>query len=103
MFQNSQWKVTSRGLETVRPLPTYSFEKATLLRVVDWEDGDGQCYDWPLHVADTKDWSDLDQFIEAWQEAIKIHERALQDRPDTDMMARSIEKARRIRGFGEEV
>jgi hypothetical protein len=89
-FVNSQWRVTSYGVETVRGESLYHFpaNRLTELR--------GDLYDWPLHMAE-KNWVDLGAFIEAFTEALHRHAGRYKPALDLRRLKASINAAWRIR------
>jgi hypothetical protein len=66
-FANSQWAVTSYGLECLTSY--YPIEAA---RLTETRPGTRDMYDWPPHMAE-KEWVNVPAFIEAFGQALRIH------------------------------
>jgi hypothetical protein len=83
LFENAQWRVTNGGLEAKSDVPTVYIPADDLLRKretdADW------AYEWPLHLAENS-WIDYPAFSEAFNIALKHHEKAF----DEVKLARSI-------------
>ncbi|MFB0493630.1 hypothetical protein ABIE45_006286 [Methylobacterium sp. OAE515] len=92
LFENRQWRVDEDGVESVDPAPEYWFE-AKRLSETTARSGE-TFYDWPLQMAD-KTWIDIEAFIEAFTKALELHAGKYAPPVDEDMLARSVERARR--------
>jgi hypothetical protein len=91
LFENHQWQVTDYGMESAKPAPTYHFEGRRLLETQGA--GMGEMYDWPVHMAE-KTWVDVEAFIEAFTQALKLHSDKI-GKVNDDMLRASLAKARR--------
>ena len=97
-FSNDQWKVTADGLETIEQRAGYFIATRRLTETTDQEGV--PCYDWPLQMA-AKTWVDLPAFLEAFEEALRIHAGSYSPPLDPTMLALSARLARRNRAKGE--
>ena len=70
VFQNPQWKVTRYGMEAQRP-ESYSIEANRLPQTRNVSGR--ECYDWPLHMAEKREWVCRPWFNEVFVEAMKFH------------------------------
>jgi hypothetical protein len=74
LWQGRQWAVTTRGIDTTRPYRNgaypYWIEKERLAETRPFSNG--LLADWPLHLAE-KNWVDIEDFIQAWQFACRVH------------------------------
>ncbi len=88
----TQWTLTEDALESNKDenTPEYIIPTERLLETTQREDG--TYYDWPLHMAE-KTWVQLDDFLEAFSEAVKKYD--LPDMLDENMLARSFQRARK--------
>jgi hypothetical protein len=86
-FQNSQWAVTSYGIE--RTDGCYVIEAN---RLTETEMGNG-CYSWPMHLSRTKARHDAVAFGAAFAVALIIHAGKYKPAVKPDMFARSITAA----------
>lgn len=86
IFQNAQWTVTERGMESRHHAPTYVIPADKLL-----EASHGHYY-WPEHMAE-KTWVIMPEFIEAYVAALN----ALHPDFDKASLNKAIEEARRIK------
>jgi hypothetical protein len=98
LFEKHQRQVTDYGIESVhRNAPYYHFNAERLLEIQGA--GEGKLYDWPVHMAE-KTWVDIDAFIEAFKEGLKLHSAKL-GTVDQKVLEASFAKARQIaRGRG---
>jgi hypothetical protein len=71
MYQNTQWRVTATGLESMRPAAPFDY--AIEARRLAERDGEGG-YAWPTHMA-RKGWVDVDAFLAAFLHALETHKR----------------------------
>jgi hypothetical protein len=93
LFENRQWAVTRDGIERINPGPApYVIEAHRLLERIGV--GQGKLYDWPIHMA-RKSWVDIEAFIEAFGEAVRLHAGRYQGEVDPDILEASISEARR--------
>lgn len=93
LFQNAQWRVTEYGLEARDR--DYPIARARLGETCNYT-GEVRS-DWLLHMAG-KRWVDFDAFVEAFGEALRVHQGRY--RPiDPAVIADSIAHAR-LRAFG---
>ncbi|GAB6843284.1 hypothetical protein HNR00_002210 [Methylorubrum rhodinum] len=70
-FQNSQWKANEDGLVSIAPKAPYEyFIEASRLNEPHVQNGE-DLYSWPLHMA-RKTWIDIDDFLEAFDHAIRL-------------------------------
>jgi hypothetical protein len=93
LFKNRQWAVTSYGVETVKPGAPYHYH-FTADRLLESRNGEGQHYDWPVHIAE-KTWVDIEAFIEVFEKALELHKGAYPGAPDPDRMKATLEAARK--------
>jgi hypothetical protein len=94
LFENHQWAVTSDGLETINPgPPPYPIEAHRLLDKKGA--GEGKLYDWPVHMA-KKFWVDIEAFIAAFSEALRLHDGKYEGQVNRDILEASILEARRV-------
>ena len=91
--KNGQWKVTSYGLETVKPAVPYAIKASLLTRPR------GNCYDWPLHLAE-KGWVSLSEFEEAFKKAVAFHKGKYSPEYDSKVLAASMVYAWHLRSGG---
>jgi hypothetical protein len=88
--QNTQWAVTSIGIESVPPAPTYPIEAARLLETRI----DG-LYAWPLQMAE-KSWVDFEAFLACFLKAIDVFGDSHHLAPDPLLLLASVKRARDI-------
>ena len=94
-LENHQWAVTDYGLESVEPSAPYGYyiEARRLLEM--WGAGEGQLYDWPIHMAG-KDWVDLGAFLEAYKKGLEVHADRYDGEVDSTLLEASIRRARQV-------
>jgi hypothetical protein len=85
-----QWFVTEWGMK----MGGYEIAAERLTEIT--ERHNGIFYDWPLHVAESKD-CDLNAFIAAWASALAIHAGKYQPALNAEILKRSILEATRMR------
>lgn len=85
-----QWFVTDWGMK----LPGYEIAAERLTETTDRHNG--TFYDWPLHVAESKDY-DLNAFIAAWCAALAIHAGKYSPALDPELLKHSIVEATELR------
>jgi hypothetical protein len=85
-----QWFVTEWGMKQ----PGYEIAAGSLTETTDRHNG--TFYEWPLHVAESKD-GDLNAFIAAWASALAIHAGKYKPVLDPALLKRSILEATRMR------
>lgn len=85
-----QWFVTEWGML----MPGYEIAADRLTETTDRHNG--TFYDWPLHIAESKD-CDLNAFITAWCSALAIHTGKYSPALDPELLKRSIVEAIRMR------
>lgn len=68
-FENSEWRVTEAGLESIGPV-NYPIDAARLFNCTDR--GGSTVYEWPAQIAD-KAWGDIEAFLEAFVQALRVH------------------------------
>ena len=84
-YQNEQWRVTDRSIESLDPQSEYVIPLSEILKI---RDAGGALYDWPVQMSE-KSWVDIEAFIAAFLFAVN-------DVPfDRIMLNSSIEQARR--------
>jgi hypothetical protein len=93
-FENNQWKVTDYGMEGAGEYSWYHFNAERLVEDQN-NDNRGRYYDWPLHMAE-KTWIDIEAFISAFEEALKIHKARLPQPVDPTILRASLDLARKI-------
>jgi hypothetical protein len=89
LYANRQWAVTKFGLECLTddyPIKAERLGKTT--------NRSGEILaDWVVHMAE-KSWVDLDELVDAYAKALKIHKSAYKGMITPKMMERSIEYAK---------
>lgn len=94
LYENNQWQVTNSWVETKRPEAPYHF---AVTRLAETTERSGRIYyDWPLHLAE-KEWVDLEAFIEAFSQAMKLCAGKYSPPLDQEMLEASIQYARKLR------
>lgn len=66
-YQNEQWRVTDRNLESIDPQSEYVIPLTEILKIRDT--GSAKFYDWPLQMSE-KSWVDIEAFIAAFMFAL---------------------------------
>jgi hypothetical protein len=79
-----------------RSAPYYHFNAERLLEMQGA--GEEELYDWPIHMAE-KTWVDIEAFIEAFKEGLRLHAAKL-GRADAKILEASFAKARQIKRQG---
>jgi hypothetical protein len=97
LFENHQWRVTAYGVESVEPAPTYELSADQLL-----ESERAGYYDWPVHMAE-KTWIDIEAFIEAFVNALKLHAGKFDGVVDPTKLTASITMAAKKRCGGDRI
>ena len=90
LFANGQWAVTRYGLECLTS--NYPIEAKRLTE--RGPGGRAEMYDWPPHLAE-KEWVDVPAFLEAFQEALRVH---AWGHPQVDCWAKTLRKTNMIAG-----
>ncbi len=92
-FENSQWRLERRGIESTNPKRFYQIDADRLGETT--ERNGVVYYDWPLHMAE-KDWVNLNEFIEVFDRGLDAHKGQLKSPRDDEMFKRSCDHARSI-------
>ena len=91
-FENDQWSVTDFGLES-KPTDAPASYKIKASRLLEMGGiGKGELYDFPLQVAQ-KSWVSIEQFAEAYTQALEIHGSKLTGAVDEAVLKQSIDQA----------
>lgn len=93
-IRGPQWEVTEYGMRSVRPAAGYEIHAEDLC---DMRHGRRSILAWPAHMAE-KRWVDLDQFIETFCSALRVHHRRLCHAVDERLLKASIDAAWDVRG-----
>lgn len=91
-FRNKQWAVTGYGVESVPPAPDYHFGVSRIGELAHSNNG---TFYWPVHMAE-KTWVDIEAFIQAFTESLRIHAGKFSPAIDPTLLAASLAEARRI-------
>ena len=101
LFANHQWRVTDFGIEPIVGSQTTAMEGKTppyniaAPRLLETTDRDRIYYDWPVHMAE-KTWVDLEEFLEAFANALDAHKEKYRGQVSVEMLEASFRKARQI-------
>lgn len=97
LFKNAQWAVTDYGMETIEDgyTPLYHIEESRLTEIT--KRPNGTFYSWPIHMA-KKTWVDIEDFIEAFDNALELLKRRYSPEADQGMLKATIAEARRVAG-----
>lgn len=96
LYQNAQWRVTSKGMESLDPSHPYSI-RLRLLDNVERPRPLGKVYDPPIHLAQ-KSWVDIDAFLDAYDHALDMLAGQLKHPVDEALLAKTFGIARKVAG-----
>ena len=101
LFANHQWQVTDFGMEAIVGSRTDIMEGETPLyhiaapRLLETTNRDRVYYDWPVHMAE-KTWVDIEEFLEAFANALDAHKGKYRGSLSIGMLEASFRKGRQI-------
>ena len=94
LFHNKQWEVTEYGLESCEPKVPYKYAIEAARLGKKTTRGNQTLYEWPVQLTE-KSWVDIEAFIEAFKEALKLHAGKYGAPVDENILRESIEYARK--------
>lgn len=94
LYQNHQWAVHDWGLQSVKPGAPFEYNIDASRLLERRGAGDGKLYDWPLQLAE-KTWIDIELFIEAYSNALKLLADKYTGTPDSNLLQETFAAARK--------